>query len=168
MNTEAEQWVRELHANILARSRVEDAKPKAKGSWSTSNMPNPGTLHVGGTQFQIGQSLVDSAYYGYVAVNPVASLPDDGSEDEIKDGIFGILEDCLVARARALRDCLRGYHIECTHFEADFLMATLKVTAVTTRPVMQVNTVMSNKTVRSAMQGKVVVEVHTQVEEDRR
>jgi hypothetical protein len=139
--------------------------PKAR-DWMSTNIVAQECEKL--TVFRVNGRLVPDWMYGFTAIQHDASLPEVGSDEEIKAGIFAVMEDCLVRKARDIRDLLENYNIMAVEFQGDFVTKTLRVIAVTNRQVMAVNTVMTNKKVRSVMIGRVVVDIHTQVEPHRR
>jgi hypothetical protein len=137
-----------------------------EADWNTSNVPKNTFEKV--ALFRVNGHLIPDWMHGFTAIDHDASLPEAGSDEEIKAGIFGVMEDCLARKARVVRDTLENYDIMAVEFKGDFLTRTLHVLAVTNRQVMSVNTVLTNKKVRTAMTGRVVLSVHTNVEPHRR
>jgi hypothetical protein len=141
-------------------------KSGRKNEWADTNMPAVGFEKV--TVFNVDGEPVPDWMYGFAALEHRVSLPEAGTEEEMKDSIFGVMQDCVARKARDIRDLFDGYRIMAVEFQADFVNRVLYVRCVTNGHVMAVNNVMTNKKVRKMMSGRVIVQIHTQVEQSRR
>jgi hypothetical protein len=106
--------------------------------------------------------------YGFISHQNNAHLPENGTADECKDGIIAVMEESAAAVIRRVSACLTNYAINVVTAEADLLTEHITLHCVSDKAVMQVNTIMGNKTVRSAMPPRAMISVSTRVEENRR
>jgi hypothetical protein len=167
---------------VIDRMEHEDLFPfpeyavrKKKDDWSESNggiieLEYPRRSHWFGEQtvFRIGTERVPDWLLGFTTFDQKASLPDDGTAEDIKSSVLACLGDCVVMKARAMRAMFERYDMETTEFTADFLTGELTVYCTTQRSCISVNGVMSNHRVRKMMVGKVTAHVSTYIERGRR
>lgn len=106
--------------------------------------------------------------YGYLSVDNDTCLPEGGSNEEVKDGIFAVLEDSAQATLRKAAQVLDGYGIKVMTSEVDLVDKRLSIHCHTDRPVMQVNGIMGNKNIRQALPPRTRICVNTFVEPHRR
>jgi hypothetical protein len=151
-------------------------KQRKSSDWSQGipvgiiELEYPRQAHLRGEQtvFRVGTERVPDWLLGFTTFDQRASLPDDGTIDDIKAGVLACLGDCVVLKARAMRDMFERYDMETTEFVADFLTGELTVYCTTQRSCISVNGVMSNHRVRKMMVGKVTAHVSTYIERGRR
>jgi hypothetical protein len=152
----------------LAKRRPTDWEDESATGVVELHYPNGAYMLGEPVVFKIGGVKVPDWTLGYVSFENRASLPEDGTIDEIKAAIVAVISDCVAMRAREIRDLLAHYNIETVEFSADFLNGNLTVSCWTQRSVMSVNGVMTNQRVRKGMTGRVTVKIDTYVESHRR
>lgn len=181
-----QQWIDEIEQRIVERqvqatNAIADAL-KAKRSktenyrqayggrraeWSTTNVPKTWDTNEMSTMLLRGHE-VPASMYGYLAHENNTCLPENGTADEIKDGILAVLEESAASVSRRVTHCLGMYDINVLTFEVDLLDQRMTIHCLTAKPVMQVNTIMGNHKVRTSMPPRARVCVTTFVEENRR
>jgi hypothetical protein len=130
-----------------------------KMSWSTDE--HMSTILLNGQE-------VPAWLYGYLSHENKTCLPENGTADEIKDGIFAVLEESSAAVIQRVAMCLLDYEIKIVTSEVDLLGEHITIHCMTNRPVMEVNTIMGNRVVRKVMPSRAKVCVNTHVEQSRR
>lgn len=152
---QTQQWIDELLERVFKRKAGNFLDPGC--DWSTQM-----------STFLVDKIEVPDFAFGMISHQNNACLPENGTADEIKDGIYAVMEESAGHIVRRVQAALTRYDITVLTSEVDLLGEHLTIHCLSDKPVMQINTIMSNKVMRAVMPSRARICVNTHVEENRR